>query len=126
MEKIIPFLQIVIALGIFNVWCIRLNKSSDYRGKNAKNMEEEFRAYGLSRPIMFLIGAAKIILAVSLLVGLWHPHLARTAAAGMAGLMLGAVAMHLKVHDPLRKSLPAAAMFLMSAAVFLWSVPQPT
>jgi len=126
MDKIIPLLQIVIALGIFNVWCLRLNKPTNYRGGDAKSMEEEFRVYGLSRTIMFIIGASKIILAISLIVGLWHPQVARTAAAGMAVLMLAAVGMHIKVHDPIKKSVPAATMLLMSAAVFLWAAPLPT
>jgi hypothetical protein len=41
----------------------------------------------------------------------------RAAAGLVAVLMLGAVAMHLKVGDPLRKALPAALVLAMSAAI---------
>jgi hypothetical protein len=38
-------------------------------------------------------------------------------ASGMGGLMLAAVAMHMKVRDPLVKALPAAALLLLSLIV---------
>jgi len=34
-------------------------------------------------------------------------------------LMVGALAMHAKVKDPLSKSLPALAVLLMSVAIFV-------
>ena len=39
------------------------------------------------------------------------------AAGVLAVLMLGALAMHLKVKDPVSKSVPAAAMLAMTAAL---------
>jgi hypothetical protein len=39
------------------------------------------------------------------------------AAALIAVLMLGAIAMHLKVHDPAIKSLPAGAVLALTAFV---------
>ena len=41
----------------------------------------------------------------------------QVAAGLVAALMVGALAMHLKVGDPLMKSLPAALMLAMSAAI---------
>ena len=41
----------------------------------------------------------------------------RAAAAVVAVLMIGAVGMHFKVGDPLMKSLPAALVLAMSAAI---------
>jgi len=41
----------------------------------------------------------------------------RPAAYGMAVLMLGAIVMHFKVKDPLKKSLPAFTMLLLSLIV---------
>ena len=38
-------------------------------------------------------------------------------AALVAALMIGAIAMHLKVGDPAMKSLPAAIMLALSAAI---------
>ena len=47
MQTVIHIIQIVIALAIFNVWVLRLNKSTNWRGGSASNMKEEFKAYGL-------------------------------------------------------------------------------
>ena len=106
--------QIVIALGIFNVWLIRYNKPTAYRGGAAGNMAEEFASYGLPKWFMYLIGALKLTLAVALLVGMVVPALVLPAAVGMAVLMLGAIAMHIKVGDAPMKSVPAAAMLGLS------------
>jgi hypothetical protein len=54
MEYIPIVLQLVVALGIFNVWLLRSNKASSYRGGDAKTMREEFAAYGL--PFWFMCG----------------------------------------------------------------------
>ena len=42
MFTIINILKIIIGLGLLNVWIIRFNKTSSYRGGDAKNMIEEF------------------------------------------------------------------------------------
>ena len=54
-----------------------------------------------------------------LIAGIWIPGLVRLPAAVVAVLMVGALAMHAKVKDPLSKSLPALAVLVMSVAVFL-------
>lgn len=117
MEALIVFFQIIIALGIFNVWVLRYGKETNWRGGEAKNMKEEFAAYGLPSGFMVIIGAAKIILATCLLLGIWVPTLVVPAAAAMALLMLGAVSMHVKVKDPLQKSFPAFTMLVLSLVV---------
>ncbi len=117
MEILITVCQIIIALGIFNVWVVRYGKETNWRGGEAKNMKEEFAAYGLPAGIMVLIGATKIILAICLIVGIWAPLLVKPAAAAMALLMLGAVSMHIKVKDSLQKSLPAFTMLVLSILV---------
>lgn len=106
--------QIVVALGIFNVWVVRYGKTTSYRGGSARNMREEFAAYGLSYGVMCVVGGLKIALAIALIVGIWVPSLVMPAAIGMAALMLGAIGMHLKVGDPPLKSLPAACMLGLS------------
>ena len=45
------------------------------------------------------------------------PELIRPAAIGMAILMLGAIAMHIKVGDALMKSAPASAVLVLSLVV---------
>ncbi len=106
--------QVVIALGIFNVWVLRFNRPTAYRGKAASNMREEFAAYGLPVWSMWLIGATKMALATGLLVGLGVPMLVRPCSVGMAILMVGAIAMHIKVGDRPIRALPALAMLLLS------------
>lgn len=59
----------------------------------------------------------KLLCAAGLIVGIWVPPLTRPSAVGIAILMLGAVAMHLKVKGPLKKSLPALTMLILSVIV---------
>ena len=43
--------QVIVGLGLLNVWLVRFNKSTEYRGGAAANMREEFATYGL--PVWF-------------------------------------------------------------------------
>ena len=117
MEWVVIVCQIVIALGLLNVWLLRTEKPTQWRGGDAKNMGEEFAVYGLSPGIMKAIGVLKVTLAVCLLIGLWVHIVTRPAAIGVAALMLGAVAMHVKVKDPLMRSLPAFTLLVLSILV---------
>ncbi|MBN2242647.1 MAG: DoxX family protein [Acidobacteria bacterium] len=117
MEYVVIVLQIVIALGIINVWILRPGKSTCWRGGEAKSMREEFAVYGLPAWFMYLIGFLKCLLAVLLILGIWIPVLTMPAAAAMALLMLGAVSMHVRVKDPLKKALPSFTMMVLSLAV---------
>ena len=117
MNTIAIIIQIIIALGIFNVWILRFDKPTEWRGGTAKNMKEEFEVYGLPPQFMKFVGFLKILFAISLIVGIWVPTLTKPAAIGMAVLMLGAIAMHFKVKDPINKSLPAFTMLVLSLIV---------
>lgn len=119
MSTVVIVLQIIIALGLLNVWLLRFNKSTEYRGGNAKNLKEEFAAYGLPTWFMYLIGALKIGSAFALLAGFWIPSLVAPAAGLVVLLMLGALMMHIKVRDPLIKSMPAVLMLTMGLFIFL-------
>ena len=119
MDIPIVIIQLVIALGIFNVWILRMGKKTGWRGGNATTMREEFAVYGLPGWFMATVGSLKLLFAILLIIGIWIPGLARPAAAGMAILMVGAVSMHFKVRDPLKKSLPALTMLLLSLIVVL-------
>ncbi len=110
-------LQIVVGLGLLNVWLVRGGSSTSYRGGTAQTLQSEFAAYGLPGFAFYLVGALKIGAAVVLLAGVWIALPVRAAAGLVAALMLGAIAMHLKVSDPLMKLLPAALMLAMSAAI---------
>ena len=119
MDTLILVIQVIIALGIFNVWLLRFGKPTGWRGGEAKNMREEFEVYGLPGWFMGLIGFLKLLLAVLLVVGIWVPGVTRPAAVGMAVLMLGAISMHFKVKDPMMRSLPAFTMLVLSVIVAL-------
>ncbi len=111
--------QVVIGLSILNVWLLRSRKATAWRGQQARNLKEEFDVYGLPPWFMRVVGFFKILFAVLLILGVWLPALTRPAAAGMAVLMLGAVSMHIKVKDPLKKSLPALTILALCVVVAL-------
>ena len=97
-----------VAFVLLSVWSWRLNKPTPFRGKNAKNMAEEFQAYGLSGKIMYLVGFLKISISICFLCGHWLPFLIRPAAILLVGLMTLAVLYHIKVEkNMLWKAIPA-------------------
>jgi hypothetical protein len=110
-------LQIIVGLGLLNVWLVRRRSSTSYRGGNARTLQEEFATYGLPGFAFYLVGALKVGAALVLIAGVWMALPVQAAAGLVAVLMLGAVAMHVKVGDPLVKSLPAGLMLAMSAAI---------
>lgn len=113
MRTVVLVGQVVVALGIFNVWFVRFGKATSYRGGSARSLKEEFQVYGLPGWSVAVIGLLKVLCATLLVAGVWIPALTRPAAVGLATLMLGAVAMHVKVKDPLQKSLPALCMLAL-------------
>jgi len=119
MEYLLIALQLIVGLGILNVWMLRSGKTTPYRGGEAKNLREEFAAYGLPFWFMCVIGALKVGLALALLAAIWIHSVAQPAAIGLGLLMLGAFVMHLKVKDPMKKALPSIAVLAMCAAIAL-------
>ena len=117
MQTITLILQVVIALGLFNVWLLRFSRSTPYRGGAAETMPEEFLAYGLPRWSTYLVGLLKLGAGLALIIGLWHPHWVRPAALLIVGLMVGAIFMHFKIRDPLKKNLPALVMLILSGSL---------
>jgi len=109
--------QVIVGLGLLNVWLLRRQSATAYRGGDAKNLKEEFATYGLPAPMFYIVGGLKIVCGVLLLVGLAYAPVVLPAAAVVAVLMLGAVVMHLKVSDPVSKYVPAALMLAMSVAI---------
>lgn len=116
-ENFAILLQIIVALGLLNVWLLRFNRKTAYRGGGATSMREEFSVYGLPPAALHVVGALKIAGAVALIAGIWIPETVLPAAAVIALLMLGALAMHLKVKDPAKKSLPAATVLILTLAI---------
>ena len=122
MNIVISILQIAVAAGLLNVWLLRFQRSTPYRGGDARSMREEFAVYGLPGWFRYVIGTLKVGSALCLIAGLWLRFLVFPAALLIALLMLGALAMHLKIRDPLKKSLPALVMLALSAAICLGSM----
>jgi hypothetical protein len=110
-------LQLVVGLGLLNVWLVRPRSATAYRGGEAASLKDEFAVYGLPVAVFYLVGALKIAAAVILIAGIGLDLPVRVAAGVVAALMVGALIMHVQVSDPLKKALPATVMLAMSVAV---------
>ena len=89
--ELIMILQLIISIGLINVWFFRFNKATDYRGGNAKNMQEEFLAYGLPIWSMYLVGTLKVAIAVMLIISIWVEELLIYNLILLAALMLSLI-----------------------------------
>jgi hypothetical protein len=114
MDYLLIILKVIIFLGILNVWFLRFNKSTPYRGGESKSMKEEFAAYGLSESLMYAVGGVKVLSALVIFISISYPSWTVYGAGVMTVLMIGALFMHVKVGDPLMKSIPAFLMLLFS------------
>ena len=115
--SVLTVLQVVVGLGLLNVWLLRAGSSTEYRGGDAKTLKEEFHAYGLPDFAFYVVGALKIAAGLVLVAGVWLDLPVRAAAGVVALLMVGALSMHLKAGDPAKRSLPAALMLLMCGGI---------
>ena len=107
MDTIIWILKLVVALSLINVWIIQPTKNTRWRGGNATTIIEEFKVYGLPVWFCYLIGFLKVGLAIILIFSIFYPSLEMFASIGLAFLLSGSIIMHIKIKDPLYKSLPA-------------------
>jgi uncharacterized membrane protein YphA (DoxX/SURF4 family) len=117
METLVQICQIIVGCGLLNVWLLRFNKATAYRGGAATSMKDEFAAYGLPAWSCYVVGILKVGSALALLAGLLYPVLVLPAAVIVAVLMAGAVAMHLKVGDPFKKSVPALSVLALCTLI---------
>ncbi|NBB79177.1 MAG: DoxX family membrane protein [Verrucomicrobia bacterium] len=117
MEFVKIICQVIVGLGILNVWLLRFNKATPYRGQQAKNLKEEFEAYGLPSWFVYLVGVIKVPAAIALLVGIALPSLVQPSALAIAVLMLGAVLMHVKVQDAVHKFVPASSVLVLCLVI---------
>lgn len=114
-------LQLVVGLGLLNVWLVRPRSATAYRGGSASSLQEEFAVYGLPGFAFYAVGTLKVASAVILIGGVWFALPVREAAAVIAVLMVGALLMHVKVGDPIKKAVPATIMLALSASIALLS-----
>lgn len=112
-------LQMVVGLGLLNVWIPRARSATAYRGGAATSLRSEFAVYGLPLAVFYVVGGLKLSAALVLIAGVFVELPVAVGAAVVAALMVGAVGMHVKVGDPLRKAAPATVMLAMSSAIVL-------
>mgnify|MGYP006141783083 FL=1 len=117
MKYLKELLMLVVSLLVLNVWLLRFNQETIYRGGNALNMIQEFAVYGLSETTAYIIGALKVLSATGLLVGFFYKKSIIPSASLMAALMCGAILMHLRVNDEAIKFLPAGLMLISSLMI---------
>jgi hypothetical protein len=117
MDTYARILEVIVGLGLLNVWLLRARSSTAYRGGSAQTLRQEFDSYGLPAAAFYVVGTLKVLAGVILLAALWMPMPARLAATVVAGLMVGALLMHAKAKDPARKSVPAVMMLAMCLGI---------
>ena len=106
MHPLVVCAQAFIACSIALVWVARF-----------PNVVAEFYEYGIPDWVRTVVGATKISLATLLVAGIWYPALVTVPALLMAGLMLCALAAHLKVHHVWQKYLPSGLLLVLSLFV---------
>lgn len=109
--------QVLIALAMLDVWLLRYERPLRARGGDARTMVEEFKVYGLPDWMLPLVRVLKLGAGTLMVVGIWYPVAAAIAGIILVVLMGGAILMHLKVKDPLLKSVPATFFFVLSCYV---------
>jgi hypothetical protein len=114
MEYLEITIKLIISLSVLNVWLLRANKPTPWRGASAKSLKDEFKAYGLSTGIMKAVGTIKILLALMILVSIFYQPIEIIGSIGMAVMMFGAIIMHIKIKDSLKRSLPAFIFLCLS------------
>lgn len=116
-KQLVSLFQVVVGLSVMRVWTINFNKSTPWRGGGARNMKEEFTAYGLPMWMVYFVGILKVIFSIGLIAGLWIPELISFSASGIAIFMFFAILMHVKIKDPIKKSIPALTFMVLSLLI---------
>ena len=116
-SSVAGLLQVIVGLGLLNVWLVRGRSATSYRGGTSGTLRDEFAAYGLPGFAYYLVGTLKVVSAIILIAGVRMALPVQAAAGVVAALMVGALAMHLKIGAPPMKSLPAALMLVTSIAI---------
>ena len=116
-QQLVSLFQVIIGLSVMRVWTINFNKTTPWRGGGARNMKEEFTAYGLPIWMVYFVGALKVIFSIGLIAGLWIPELVSFSASGIAIFMFFAILMHVKIKDPIKKSIPALTFMVLSLLI---------
>lgn len=116
-EIFVITLKLIVGLSLLNVWLIQPKKATKWRGGNAKTLIEEFEVYGLSKNMYYIIGFLKVVLSLLLLASIWFHEITGYVSSGLALLLFGSIVMHIKIKDPLFKSIPAFIFLLMNILI---------
>jgi hypothetical protein len=114
---LVIILKIIVGASMLNVWLLQAHKATKWRGGNATSIIAEFEVYGLSKQFCYFIGFLKISFAILLLASLKFEGLTLIASISLITLLLGSVAMHVKVKDALYKSFPATLFIVMNLII---------
>lgn len=106
MKDLTICLQTLVASSIFFVWVVRYD-----------NIVQEFKSYRLPDWLRDLVGILKLTFALLLLIGIEHYEFAVLGGMGIAVLMGGAVATHVRVKNPLFKMLPSSTLLILSLVI---------
>lgn len=101
-------LQALVATSIFFVWVVRYG-----------NLIQEFKHYALPDWLRDFVGILKLTLSLLLLLGIDRKPLAVAGALGIAGLMICAFIVHLRVKTPWVKRIPCLGLLAMSLTIVL-------
>ena len=110
-------LKIIVGVSILNVWLLRKNKTTKWRGGAAKTILEEFQVYGFSKSFCYFIGFLKVSLAILLLASIQFKTLTLLGALGLSILLVGSIIMHIRVKDAWYKSFPAFLFIVMNLII---------
>jgi hypothetical protein len=105
-DIIIEALKIIAAVSVFYVWVVRYD-----------NIKKEFKDYKLPSAFRDFIGIIKISFTVMLQFD--DNNLVVIGSLGIIVLMLGAVATHIKVKNPIKDVVPALTMLSIGLIIFL-------
>ena len=110
-------LKIIVGVSILNVWLLRKNKATKWRGGAAKNIFEEFQVYGFSKQFCYFIGFLKVSLAIVLLASIQFKTLTLLGTLGLSLLLVGSIIMHIRIKDAWYKSFPAFLFLIMNLMI---------
>ena len=115
-------INLIISVSILNVWLIRFNKATTYRGGDANSMKEEFAAYGLPDWSMYFVGSIKVLLSLIIIYSVFINSIDLLICYYlMSFFMIGAIIMHIKIKDPIKKSLPAISILILLLTIIYLS-----
>lgn len=106
MHNLTISLQAFVAASVFFVWVVRY-----------ANAVQEFKQYGLPDWLRDLVGILKMTFSLMLLIGIERGRFAVMGGIGIAILMGAAFIIHLRVKNPLFKTLPCLTLLVFSAVI---------